>query len=119
VKFLHHFVRFANVFSSLQVFPSFVISSSLVLLQVLLGRRLLLAPWGFQSNNLPLSLQMRTLQHPIFVFLFRPKVVFVDPSGYASNSYFLILVHHIQGVRVISPQHPMLVVWLHLRFQAS
>jgi hypothetical protein len=41
---------FANALTSLQVFPISVISSSVGLLQVFLGRPLLLAPWGFQSN---------------------------------------------------------------------
>jgi hypothetical protein len=41
---------FANALTSLHVFPISVISSSILLLQVFLGRSLLVAPWGFQSN---------------------------------------------------------------------
>jgi hypothetical protein len=50
VKLLHLILWFANALTSLQFFPISVISSSVVLLQVFLGRPLLLTPWGFQSN---------------------------------------------------------------------
>jgi hypothetical protein len=50
VKLLHLLLCFSNALTSLQAFPISVISSSVVLLQVFLGRSLLLAPWGFQSN---------------------------------------------------------------------
>jgi hypothetical protein len=46
VKLLHLLLWFANALASLQVFPNSVISSSIVLLQVFLGRLHLLAPWG-------------------------------------------------------------------------
>jgi hypothetical protein len=51
VKVLHVFLWFANALTPVQVFPISVISSSIVLLQVFLGRAPLLAPWGFQSNT--------------------------------------------------------------------
>jgi hypothetical protein len=52
VKLLHLLLWFANALTSLQIFPISVISFStcIVLLQVFLGRPLLLAHWGFQSN---------------------------------------------------------------------
>jgi hypothetical protein len=50
VKLLHLILWFASALSSLQVFPISLISSSIILFQVFLGRPLLLAPWGFQSN---------------------------------------------------------------------
>jgi hypothetical protein len=55
VKLLHLYLRFAKALTSLQVFPVSVISPSIVLLQVFLGRPLLLASWWFQSNT-PLSI---------------------------------------------------------------
>jgi hypothetical protein len=51
VKLLQLFLWFAKALTSLQVFPISVISSSIVLLQVFLGRPLLLVPWGFHSNT--------------------------------------------------------------------
>jgi hypothetical protein len=51
MKLLHLFLCFAKALTFLQVFPISVISSCVVLLQVFLGRPLLLVPWGFQSNT--------------------------------------------------------------------
>jgi hypothetical protein len=46
VKLLHLFLWFAKALTSLEVFPISVISSSIVLLKVFLGRPLLPASWG-------------------------------------------------------------------------
>jgi hypothetical protein len=51
VKLLQFFLWFAKALTSLQVFPIWVISSSIVPLQVFLGRPLFLASRNFQSNT--------------------------------------------------------------------